>query len=344
MSLRSFPLLRSYLQDRRGVRRTDVCACDHSGRRADRRGGRLQPRQLDPQRRPGRAGRDRARDGETRPDTDADPAGDQVERLFPGVVQPSRGQDPHRHADLYHHGRLAADADRLDLGGHDVHEGDGLHEPRHQEHRDGEVGQPAPARRACARHHRLDGERRQDRCAQDRHQEPARPAQGRRERRRRRLCVDHSVQQGCECRHGNRDADWLHWDDGTDKSWDGANGTCSKSGYSPRSSCQAQNTCSLSGYNSQSTCTSAGTCSISGNNSQDQLQLGRHLLQPRAEQPVGLHQRQGLLEFDLQPQWTPAGMPATPGATAPGRPPPGPPASGARRPGPRRPTPTGTAA
>ena len=68
---------------------------------------------------------------------------------------------------------------------------------------------------------------------------------------------------------GNRDADWLHWDDGTDKSWDGANGTCSKSGYSPRSSCQAQNTCSLSGYTSQSTCTSAGTCSISGNNSQD---------------------------------------------------------------------------
>jgi Flp pilus assembly protein TadG len=68
---------------------------------------------------------------------------------------------------------------------------------------------------------------------------------------------------------GNRDATWLHWDDGTDKSWDGANGTCSKSGYSPRSSCQAQNTCSLSGYNSQNSCTSAGTCSISGNNTQN---------------------------------------------------------------------------
>ena len=67
----------------------------------------------------------------------------------------------------------------------------------------------------------------------------------------------------------NRDATWLHWDDGTDKSWDGANGTCSKSGYSPRSNCQEQNTCSISGYNSQSNCTSAGTCSISGNNTQN---------------------------------------------------------------------------
>jgi Flp pilus assembly protein TadG len=66
----------------------------------------------------------------------------------------------------------------------------------------------------------------------------------------------------------NRNASWLLFDDGTDKSWDGANGTCSKSGYSPRSTCQGQGTCSISGNNNQNSCTSAGNCSISGNNTQ----------------------------------------------------------------------------
>jgi len=61
-------------------------------------------------------------------------------------------------------------------------------------------------------------------------------------------------------------ADWLRWDDGTDASWDGTNGTCSFSTYSPRSACLARGTCSLNGNNtSQSRC---GTCSISGNNRQ----------------------------------------------------------------------------
>jgi Flp pilus assembly protein TadG len=50
---------------------------------------------------------------------------------------------------------------------------------------------------------------------------------------------------------------WVQWDDGTDTSWDGANGTCSKSGYSPRSVCQAQGTCSKS-HTSQSKCTANG--------------------------------------------------------------------------------------
>ena len=68
----------------------------------------------------------------------------------------------------------------------------------------------------------------------------------------------------------NHSAAWLQWDDGTDKSWDGANGTCSKSGgYSPRSACTAQGSCSLSSYTSQSTCTSAGTCSLSSYTSQN---------------------------------------------------------------------------
>jgi len=67
----------------------------------------------------------------------------------------------------------------------------------------------------------------------------------------------------------NHSASWLLWDDATDKSWDGANGTCSKSGYSPRSVCQTQGTCSLSGNTTQSTCTAAGTCSLSSYTSQN---------------------------------------------------------------------------
>jgi Flp pilus assembly protein TadG len=62
----------------------------------------------------------------------------------------------------------------------------------------------------------------------------------------------------------NYDATWLNFDDGTDNSWDGANGTCSKSGSSKRSSCQGTGTCSISGYNSQNSCTSNGQCSITG--------------------------------------------------------------------------------
>ena len=60
---------------------------------------------------------------------------------------------------------------------------------------------------------------------------------------------------------------WLMWDDGTDNSWDGSKGSCSKSGYTTRSACFAQGTCSLSGYTTKSTCEAAGTggtCSISG--------------------------------------------------------------------------------
>jgi Flp pilus assembly protein TadG len=63
---------------------------------------------------------------------------------------------------------------------------------------------------------------------------------------------------------GNGSASWLQFDDGTDKSWDGANGACTISGKTPRSVCQAAATCSLSGNTSQSSCTSAGTCSLSG--------------------------------------------------------------------------------
>jgi Flp pilus assembly protein TadG len=62
----------------------------------------------------------------------------------------------------------------------------------------------------------------------------------------------------------NYNATWLQFDDGTDKSWDGANGSCSKAGYSPRSVCQGQATCSLAGYTTQNSCTSAGTCSLAG--------------------------------------------------------------------------------
>ena len=65
----------------------------------------------------------------------------------------------------------------------------------------------------------------------------------------------------------NYNQSWLQWDDGTDNSWDGSKGTCSKSGYSPRSQCVAQGTCSISGQTTQSSCTT-GSCSISGYSTQ----------------------------------------------------------------------------
>jgi Flp pilus assembly protein TadG len=67
---------------------------------------------------------------------------------------------------------------------------------------------------------------------------------------------------------GNYSAPWIYWDDAahTDtKSWDANNGSCSVSGYSPRSACIAApgGTCSISGNTTQNSCTSAGTCSNS---------------------------------------------------------------------------------
>ena len=64
----------------------------------------------------------------------------------------------------------------------------------------------------------------------------------------------------------NYNQPWVLWDDGTDNSWDGSKGSCSKSGYTTRSACVAQGTCSISSYTTQSSCTvaSTGTCSISG--------------------------------------------------------------------------------
>jgi Flp pilus assembly protein TadG len=66
----------------------------------------------------------------------------------------------------------------------------------------------------------------------------------------------------------NYNQSWLRWDDGTDSSWDGASGSCSKPGSSKRSQCIAVGTCSISANTTQPTCTAAGTCSISGNNTQ----------------------------------------------------------------------------
>ena len=70
---------------------------------------------------------------------------------------------------------------------------------------------------------------------------------------------------------------WIEWGDHVqppDNSWDGANGTCSISGYSPRSKCIAQSFCSLLGYTSQSSCTGAGTCSVSTYTSQNTCTSG----------------------------------------------------------------------
>jgi Flp pilus assembly protein TadG len=63
----------------------------------------------------------------------------------------------------------------------------------------------------------------------------------------------------------NYNQPWVLWDDGTDNSWDGSKGTCSKSGYTTRSACVAQGTCSNPLYTTQTACTGSttGTCSIS---------------------------------------------------------------------------------
>ncbi len=69
----------------------------------------------------------------------------------------------------------------------------------------------------------------------------------------------------------NWNSNWIYWDDSAqsdNNSWDANNGSCSKSGYSPRSSCVAQHVCSISGYTSQSSCTSAGNCSLSSYSTQ----------------------------------------------------------------------------
>jgi Flp pilus assembly protein TadG len=67
---------------------------------------------------------------------------------------------------------------------------------------------------------------------------------------------------------GNSAASWIYWDDAAHSdttSWDANNGSCSKSGYNPRSACIAApgGSCSISGNNTQSSCTSDGNCSIS---------------------------------------------------------------------------------
>jgi len=69
---------------------------------------------------------------------------------------------------------------------------------------------------------------------------------------------------------------WIMWDDGTDQSWDGTNGTCSMSGSpnSPRSTCVALGTCSLSGYTTQNSCTGVGVCSISSYTNQTNCTVG----------------------------------------------------------------------
>ena len=65
---------------------------------------------------------------------------------------------------------------------------------------DRHLGQHPAARRAGARQHRLDGERRQDDGAEDRGARPADAAAGGGDHARRRLCLDHPVQQGREYR------------------------------------------------------------------------------------------------------------------------------------------------
>src|SRR5262249_36252525 len=62
----------------------------------------------------------------------------------------------------------------------------------------------------------------------------------------------------------NLNATWIRWD-----LWEETHGSCSASGPSTKTACQAKMSCSVNpNNNSQNDCNSAGTCSVSGNNSQ----------------------------------------------------------------------------
>jgi uncharacterized protein YegL len=51
---------------------------------------------------------------------------------------------------------------------------------------------------------------------------------------------------------------WIRWDDGTDQSWDGANGSCSHGNSSLRSTCQSRHHCSNPDYTSKNSCQDNG--------------------------------------------------------------------------------------
>ena len=85
---------------------------------------------------------------------------------------------------------------------------------------------------------------------------------------------------------------WIYWDDAAKSdtnSWDANNGTCSKSGYSPRSACLAQSSCSISGNNSKSSCEERRRLLDLEQKQREQLRKCRHLFEPRRNGREKLH-------------------------------------------------------
>lgn len=60
---------------------------------------------------------------------------------------------------------------------------------------------------------------------------------------------------------GNANQPWLKWS-GQSDTWDENNGSCSKSGYNDKSSCETPR-CNISGYSNKNTCNAAAVCSKS---------------------------------------------------------------------------------
>ena len=89
---------------------------------------------------------------------------------------------------------------------------------------------------------------------------------------------------------------WIAWDDGSDSSWDGANGSCSMGNKSPRSTCVAQGSCSISGNYSQSSCTACWHLLDLDQNDAKHLHQRGHLLDLQPNDPEHLHERRRLLE------------------------------------------------
>ncbi len=116
------------------------------------------------------------------------------------LVHPPRSQERYDYRHLFFEQRVACDAQRQRHHRHEFSQNAWLQPDRHYSFDDIDLGQHPAAGRARARQYRIDVAKRQDDRAEDRVAKSSHPAQGRGRARWRRLCVDHPVQQGRECR------------------------------------------------------------------------------------------------------------------------------------------------
>ena len=185
--------IRRFLQDRRANVAPIFALAIIPAARPDRRRRRLQPRQQGPDLDAGGDRRHRAGAWHRTPARlTADQLKTKAQDYFIALFKSGEATNIKIHDRL-----LTTNGFQLKITGTGTVKSEFMNSARHQHHPDRHVvdddlGQYAPARRARARQHRIDGRRRQDGGAEDRHQEPADAAEERRRHQRRRLCLDHS--------------------------------------------------------------------------------------------------------------------------------------------------------